>query len=46
MKDILLRDNKIDQEKEHFGIVGMSLTGYIFYIELIALGLINWLMLK
>lgn len=38
MKNVLLRDNKIDQEKEHFWIVGMNLAGYILYIELIALG--------
>ena len=38
MKSVLLRDNKIDQEKEHFWIVGMNLAGYILYIELIALG--------
>ena len=38
MKNVLLRDNKIDQEKEHFWFVGMNLAGYILYIELIALG--------
>ena len=38
MKNVLLRDNKIDQEKEHFWIIGMNLAGYILYIELIALG--------
>lgn len=38
MQRILLRDNKIDREKEHFWIIGMNLAGYILYIELISLG--------
>lgn len=36
MKNVLLRDNKIDLKKEHFWIIGMNLAGYIFYIELFA----------
>lgn len=38
MKNVLLRDNKIDQEKEHFWIIGLNAAGYIVHIELIALG--------
>ncbi|MGV3347077.1 JAB domain-containing protein [Enterobacteriaceae bacterium LUAb1] len=38
MQRILLRENKIDQEKEHFWIIGMNGAGYILYIELVALG--------
>lgn len=38
MQRILLRENKIDQEKEHFWIIGMNHAGYILYIELVALG--------
>lgn len=38
MQRVLLRDNKIDQEKEHFWIIGLNQAGYILYIELIALG--------
>ncbi len=38
MQRILLRDNKIDREKEHFWIIGMDYGGHILYIELIALG--------
>lgn len=38
MQRILLRENKIDKEKEHFWIIGMNEAGYILYIELIALG--------
>lgn len=38
MQRILLRENKIDREKEHFWIVGMNNAGYILYIELISLG--------
>jgi DNA repair protein RadC len=38
IQGVLLRDNKIDREKEHFWIIGMNQAGYILYIELIALG--------
>lgn len=38
MQRILLRDNKIDQDKEHFWIVGMNQAGLILYIELVSLG--------
>lgn len=38
MQRILQRENKIDQEKEHFWIIGMNLSGYILYIELVSLG--------
>ena len=38
MQRILLRDNKIDREKEHFWIIGLNNGGYIVYIELISLG--------
>ncbi|PIT24401.1 hypothetical protein BGI36_00605 [Snodgrassella communis] len=38
MQRVLLRENKIDQEKEHLWIIGMNQRGYILYIELIALG--------
>lgn len=38
MQRILLRENKIDQEKEHFWIIGLNTAGYILYIELVSLG--------
>lgn len=38
MQRVLLRDDKIDQDKEHFWIIGMNEAGFILYIELIALG--------
>lgn len=38
MQRVLQRENKIDQEKEHFWIIGMNEAGYILYIELVALG--------
>lgn len=38
MQRVLLRDNKIDRDKEHFWIIGMNQAGFILYIELIALG--------
>ncbi|RUS66704.1 hypothetical protein CUZ56_01494 [Saezia sanguinis] len=38
MQRILLRENKIDREKEHFWIIGFNTAGYILYIELVSLG--------
>lgn len=38
MQRILLRENNIDREKEHFWIVGMNMAGVILYIELISMG--------
>ena len=38
MQRILLRDNKIDREKEHFWIIGLNRANYILYIELVSLG--------
>ncbi|GAA5105690.1 hypothetical protein GCM10023211_04710 [Orbus sasakiae] len=41
MQRILMRDNKIDRDKEHFWIIGMNEAGFILYIELIALGTVR-----
>ncbi|WP_392564197.1 JAB domain-containing protein [Orbus wheelerorum] len=41
MQRILLRENKIDRDKEHFWIIGMNEAGFILYIELIALGTVR-----
>lgn len=38
MQRILLRENKIDQEKEHLWTIGLNQAGYILYIELVSLG--------
>lgn len=38
MQRILLRENKIDQEKEYFWMIGLNMAGYILYIELVSLG--------
>ncbi|MFZ1181629.1 MAG: JAB domain-containing protein [Herbaspirillum sp.] len=37
MQRILLRENKIDREKEHFWIIGMDMADYILCIELVSL---------
>lgn len=41
MRQILLRENKLSQQKEHFWIVGLSQSNVIMYIELVSLGSIN-----
>jgi DNA repair protein RadC len=41
MQRILLRENKIDRNKEHFWIIGLSSTNKILYIELISLGTVT-----
>jgi len=38
MRDILARDNKLIQQKEHFWIVGLTNEYLIDYIELLGLG--------
>ena len=41
MQMILLRAEKIDQDREHFWIVGLSSSNRILFIELISLGSVN-----
>jgi DNA repair protein RadC len=36
-----MRENKIDRNKEHFWIIGLSTPNKILYIELISLGTVN-----
>lgn len=38
MQKILLREQKIDQEKEHFWMIGLAQNNRILYIELVSLG--------
>ena len=41
MQQILLRDNKIDQNREHFWVIGLENNNRILFIELISLGTVN-----
>ncbi|NVK64991.1 MAG: JAB domain-containing protein [Flavobacteriales bacterium] len=41
MQRILLRADKIDQDREHFWIVGLATNNRILFIELIGLGSVN-----
>ena len=41
MQQVLLRENKIDQNKEHFWIVCLANNNQILLIELISLGTVN-----
>lgn len=41
LQDILLREEKIDQEKEHFWMIGLANNNKILYIELVSLGSVN-----
>ncbi len=38
MQKILLRENKIDRDKEHFWIIGLNIKNKILFIELVAMG--------
>ena len=38
MQKILLRENKIDRDKEHFGIISLANDNKILYIELVSNG--------
>lgn len=41
MQRILLRENKIDQNREHFWVVGLAQNQRILFIELVSLGTVN-----
>jgi DNA repair protein RadC len=41
MQKILLRENKIDQNREHFWVIGLETNNRILFIELISLGSVN-----
>lgn len=41
MQKILLREEKIDQDREHFWVVGLANNQRILFIELISLGSVN-----
>ena len=41
MQRILLRENKIDQNREHFWVIGLETNNRILFIELISLGTVN-----
>lgn len=41
MQRILLRENKIDQNREHFWVIGLENNNRILFIELISLGTVN-----
>jgi DNA repair protein RadC len=38
MQNLLLREQKIDQEKEHFWIIGLDNANRVLYIELVSMG--------
>jgi len=41
MQRVLLRENKIDQNREHFWVIGLENNHRILFIELISLGSVN-----
>jgi DNA repair protein RadC len=41
MQQILLREDKIDQDKEHFWVIGLTNVNRIQYIELVSIGSVN-----
>ncbi len=41
MQEILLREEKIDREKEHFWIIGLASNNRILFIELVSMGTVN-----
>lgn len=41
MQKILLRENKLGQQKEHFWVIGLAISNKILYIELVSLGSIS-----
>lgn len=41
MRRVLLRENKLGQQKEHFWVIGLAASSKILYIELVGLGSIS-----
>jgi len=41
MQKILLRENKIDRDREHFWVIGLANNYRILFVELISLGTVN-----
>jgi len=41
MQKILLRENKIDRDREHFWVIGLANNHRILFIELVSLGTVN-----
>ena len=41
MQKILLRESKIDQNREHFWVIGLANNNRILFIELISMGTVN-----
>lgn len=41
MQRVLLRERKIDRNKEHFWVIGLANNNTMLYIELISLGMVN-----
>ncbi len=46
MQKVLNRENKIDQDKEHFWIIGLATNNRMLFIELVTLGCLNMTVVK
>lgn len=46
MRQILLRENRLARQKEHFWVIGLSKAHSIQYIELVALGSVDATIVK
>jgi DNA repair protein RadC len=41
MREILMREEKIDQDREHFWVIGLGSSNRLLFIELISVGTVN-----
>ncbi len=41
MREILMKDEKFDRDKEHFWVMGLMTDALIHYVELVSLGTLN-----
>lgn len=41
MREILMRENKIDQDREHFWVIGLASNHRLLFVELISMGTVN-----
>lgn len=46
MQRVLLRENKIDQDREHFWVIGLANNNRLLFIELVSKGTVNSTLVK
>ena len=40
-REVLKNENEVDQQKEHFWVMGLNVKNRVMYLELVSLGILN-----